>query len=74
MLLRCVRFYAEGFRSMSLGRTLWLLIGVKLVVIFLVLKLLFFPAALTGSEEEKGSAVSDALMQRSHTVTTSLSR
>lgn len=28
---------------MTLGRTLWLIIGVKLAIIFLVLKLFFFP-------------------------------
>ena len=38
-----LRFYAEGFRSMTLGRTLWTIILIKLAVIFVVLKLLFFP-------------------------------
>lgn len=36
-------FYAEGFRSMTVGKTLWALIIVKLIVIFLILKWLFFP-------------------------------
>lgn len=35
--------YYDGFRSMTLGRTLWTVILIKLVVIFLVLKVFFFP-------------------------------
>ena len=35
--------YRDGFRSMTLGRTLWAVIIVKLVIIFLVLKIFFFP-------------------------------
>ena len=40
---RIVQFYIDGFRRMSIGRSLWLLIIIKLAVIFLVLKLFFFP-------------------------------
>ena len=36
-------FYLEGFRSMTLGRTLWKLILIKLFIIFAVLKLFFYP-------------------------------
>jgi len=36
-------FYYEGFRSMTLGRTLWIVVLVKLFIIFAVLKLFFFP-------------------------------
>lgn len=35
--------YYDGFRSMTIGRTLWLVIAIKLVIIFVVLKLFFFP-------------------------------
>lgn len=35
--------YIDGFRSMTLGRTLWAIILVKLFIIFVVLKLFFFP-------------------------------
>jgi len=35
--------YYDGFRSMTLGRTLWLVIAVKLFIMFFVLKLFFFP-------------------------------
>ena len=38
-----MRFYADGFRSMTVGRKLWVIIIIKLIVIFGVLKLFFFP-------------------------------
>lgn len=43
---RIYTFYREGFRSMTLGRSLWLLILIKLAIIFLILKLFFFPDIL----------------------------
>jgi len=36
-------FYLEGFRSMTLGRTLWKIILIKLFILFAVLKLFFYP-------------------------------
>jgi len=42
-LSRVFRFYAEGFRGMVLGRTLWKIILIKLAVMFLILRLFFFP-------------------------------
>ena len=36
-------FYYEGFKNMKLGKTLWLLIAIKLFVLFAVIKWLFFP-------------------------------
>lgn len=35
--------YYDGFKSMTLGRTLWAIILIKLFIIFVVLKLFFFP-------------------------------
>ncbi len=40
---RAFHLYYDGFRQMTLGRTLWAVILVKMAVIFLVLKLFFFP-------------------------------
>lgn len=42
-LYRVYDLYVDGFRHMTLGRTLWTVIIVKLVIIFAVLKLFFFP-------------------------------
>ena len=36
------RFYRDGFRSMTLGKTLWKIICIKLLIMFAVLKLFFF--------------------------------
>ena len=40
---RVFDLYYDGFRHMKLGRTLWAVIIVKLIVIFAVLKVFFFP-------------------------------
>ena len=37
------QFYIDGFRSMTLGRTLWLIILVKLFIMFFILRIFFFP-------------------------------
>jgi len=44
MLNKIVLFYVDGFKNLSsLGKKLWLIIIIKLVVIFVVLKVFFFP-------------------------------
>ena len=43
VLYRIYDLYVDGFRSMTLGRTLWAIILIKLFVIFVILKLFFFP-------------------------------
>lgn len=49
-----VRFYIEGFRSMTVGRTLWAIILVKLFIMFAILRVFFFPDLLAGkSPSEK---------------------
>ena len=40
---RVFDLYYDGFRKMKLGRTLWAIILIKLFVIFVILKLFFFP-------------------------------
>ena len=42
-LYKAFNLYYEGFRNMTLGRTLWAIIIIKLFIIFVVLKLFFFP-------------------------------
>ena len=51
------QFYVDGFRSMTLGKTLWLIILVKLFIMFFILRLFFFPnylntPAVGGDKEE----------------------
>ena len=50
---RVIDLYVDGFRHMTIGRTLWAVIIVKLIIIFGVLKLLFFPNYI-GTHAEKG--------------------
>lgn len=49
--------YADGFRSMTVGRKLWALIIVKLIIIFAILKVFFFPDLLkSGYADDEGRA------------------
>ena len=43
LLLRIYQFYRDGFRQMTVGRTLWKIIFIKLFIMFAVLKFFFFP-------------------------------
>lgn len=68
MFARIFAFYLDGFRSMRLGRTLWKIILIKLVVLFAVLKWLFFPDVLTthyDSDEARAEHVLQRLTQKS---------
>ena len=47
------RFYVDGFRSMTLGRTLWAIILLKLFIMFAILRLFFFPDQLAGMSQEQ---------------------
>jgi hypothetical protein len=51
-LYKVYDLYADGFRSMRLGKTLWAIILIKLFIIFAVLKIFFFPNFL--KENAKG--------------------
>ncbi len=46
---RIFRFYYEGFRSMTVGRTLWVMILIKLTIMFLILRIFFFPNFLNSN-------------------------
>lgn len=59
-------FYYEGFKSMTLGKKLWLIIVIKLFIMFFVLRLFFFPNYLNSrfdTEEQKSEYVLDQLTQ-----------
>jgi hypothetical protein len=43
LLMQFCQFYRDGFQQMTVGRTLWKIIFIKLFVMFVVLKLFFFP-------------------------------
>ncbi len=61
---KILNFYIEGFRSMTIGKSLWVLIIFKLIVLFLVLKLFFFPNVLEENyddDAQRAGAVRSAL-------------
>ncbi len=64
---RAVDLYVDGFRSMTLGKTLWLIIGIKLFVFFVIIKILFFPNFLSSksdTDEGKAEYVREQLVNR----------
>lgn len=66
LILNIYRLYADGFRNMTVGKTLWTIIIIKLVLIFFVLKLFFFHDYI-GDNTNKGEEpdfVSTQLQQR----------
>ena len=40
---KLVTFYRDGFRDMTVGKTLWILVLIKLFILFAVLRIFFFP-------------------------------
>lgn len=59
--------YYDGFRGMTVGKTLWLIIGIKLFIIFVIIKMIFFPNFLStkcDTEEEKTEYVRQQLTDR----------
>lgn len=67
VLKNIYRFYVDGFRSMTIGRKLWLIIGIKLFVFFVILKLFFFPDILSrdfDTDEERAQHVRTTLTNR----------
>lgn len=60
-------FYRDGFRSMTIGKTLWAVIIIKLIILFAVIRLLFFPNILNenyDSDSERADAVRNELLRR----------
>lgn len=60
-------FYYEGFRSMTVGKTLWIIILVKLFIFFAVLRILFFPDILQrdfDTDEQRAEHVRHELTNR----------
>jgi hypothetical protein len=39
-------FYIDGFKSMKVGKKLWLIIGLKFFIFFAIMKFFFFPNIL----------------------------
>jgi hypothetical protein len=64
LIKKIIGFYRDGFRSMTIGKTLWLIILIKLFIIFVLLRIFLFPDFLSSrfdSDKEKGDYVIDRL-------------
>ena len=67
LLVRIWTFYRDGFREMTLGRTLWAIILIKLFIMFFILKLFFFPSFLKEkTPQEKQKYVGEELIKRAN--------
>ena len=67
IFVRIWRFYIDGFRSMTLGKTLWTIILIKLFVMFFIIKLFFFPNILNcdyDNDADRAKAVSANLLNK----------
>jgi len=54
------QFYYQGFKSMTVGKKLWIIIFIKLILFFVVLKIFFFPNFLKTNfktDEERSNYV-----------------
>lgn len=65
-IYKVFNLYYDGFKNMTLGKTLWAIILVKLIVIFLVIKLFFLPDFLSSRAKEgnKAAFVSEEIINR----------
>lgn len=52
---------------MTVGKTLWLIIGIKVFIMFAVLRLFFFQPVLAGTDEEKAATVRENLINQAIT-------
>lgn len=71
--VRVFRFYVEGFKGMTVGKTLWTLILIKLFFIFVILKLFFFPNHLKqeyDNDRERAEAVRQSMLDDTRTSPT----
>lgn len=65
--MRILRFYIEGFRSMTVGRKLWALIIIKVIILLGVFKLWLMPDMLKSNydnDADRARAVRSSLIQK----------
>lgn len=61
-------FYRDGFKSMTVGKTLWGIALIKLFIMFAVLKVFFFPDYLNArfkQDKDKANYVETELVSKS---------
>lgn len=55
------RMYYDGFRNMTVGKTLWKIIFIKLFIMFAILKMFFFPNLLNTNFDNDGDRADHVL-------------
>lgn len=55
IIINIFNFYLDGFKNMTWGKPLWLLIFLKIIILFLVLRLFFFKPVMSGKTDEQKS-------------------
>ncbi len=70
-LYRAFDLYYDGFRHMTLGKTLWAIILIKLFIMFAILKVFFFPDYISEHAEQgqEENFVADELVERAPSQT-----
>ena len=66
ILKRIIYFYLDGFKNMTLGKSLWVLKIIKLFIMFAILKAFFFPNLLNSlfdNDEDKAQHVRTELLK-----------
>lgn len=66
-LKKILFFYSDGFKRMRVGKKLWLIIGIKLFLFFVLLKLFFFPNILNtkfSNDQQKADFVMENLIEK----------
>lgn len=66
-IAKIIDLYVDGFKNMTVGKSLWALIFIKLFIMFAILKIFFFPNKLNSefdSDAERADAVRAALTEQ----------
>ena len=63
---KIIDFYISGFRSMTTGKYLWIIILIKLFIMFAILKVFFFKGELSqyDTREENSRHVIEQLIEK----------
>lgn len=66
--LKAFDLYYDGFKHLTWGKTLWVVILIKFFIIFVILKIFFFPNFIksNASEGEEAQFVSSQLENRNN--------
>jgi hypothetical protein len=68
LVKRIINFYIDGFRNLDkVSIKLWIIIGIKLFIMFAILKLFFFPDFLNSrfdTDKEKSEYVIQSLTNK----------